>query len=519
MSAIITDQFRILGAKNFVSAATSESNSYYVFLGLPNPTDVASDWNTSPPAPKDSFDQEDDYWDTMVAMKKLSSGDIKRMTRKVSWSTGVTYDMYRHDITRDNLSRPSNSTNIYSANYFVVNSEFKVYICLQNGTDPENPNGKPSLDEPKFTDLEPRAAGVSGDGYVWKYLYTISPSDIVKFDSVNYIPVPSDWESTSDASISAVRDNAAVSGQIKIATIVNRGVAVGPPNTTYTRVPIRGNGSGAEATIVVNNSSQVESITISNGGSDYTFGTVDLVAGGVPIGTTTPIFNVIIPPRGGHGADIYRELGAFYVLLYSRIENDTQNPDFITGNEIARIGIIENPQQFGSTNTLTLDKASAVYALKLAGSATTTTTFTSDSLITQTVGVGSTAVGRVVSYDNNTGVLKYWQDKSNSGFTTVGAAITNPAYGFEQFEFTSSPGVGGTFVIEGGSNNLNIDTGFTGVSTVINNRTYYLGQSFNSGVSNPESKKYSGNIIFVDNRPEVTRSVNQKEDIKVILQF
>ena len=157
--------------------------------------------------------------------------------------------------------------------------------------------------------------------------------------------------------------------------------------------------------------------------------------------------------------------------------------------------------------------------MKLAGSATTTTTFTSDSLITQTVGVGSTAVGRVVSYDNNTGVLKYWQDKSNSGFTTVGAAITNPAYGFEQFEFTSSPGVGGTFVIQGGSNNLNIDTGFTGVSTVINNRTYYLGQSFNSGVSNPESKKYSGNIIFVDNRPEVTRSVNQKEDIKVILQF
>ena len=147
-----------------------------------------------------------------------------------------------------------------------------------------------------------------------------------------------------------------------------------------------------------------------------------MVAGGVPIGTTTPIFNVIIPPRGGHGADIYRELGAFYVLLYSRIENDTQNPDFITGNEIARIGIIENPQQFGSANTLTLDKASAVYALKL-GSATTTTTFTSDSLITQTVGVGSTAVGRVVSYDNNTGVLKYWQDKSNSGFTTVGELL------------------------------------------------------------------------------------------------
>ena len=348
--------------------------------------------------------------------------DIKRMTRKVSWSTGVTYDMYRHDITRDNLSRPSNSTNIYSANYFVVNSDFKVYICLQNGTDPENPNGKPSLDEPTFTDLEPRSAGVSGDGYVWKYLYTISPSDIIKFDSLSYIPVPNDWESTSDASISAVRDNASVSGQIKIATIVNRGVSIGPPNTTYTRVPIRGNGSGAEATIVVNNSSQVESITISNGGSGYTFGTVDLVAGGVPIGTTTPIFNVIIPPRGGHGADIYRELGAFYVLLYSRIENDTQNPDFITGNEIARIGIIENPQQFGSTNTLTLDKASAVYALKLLGLLHNYNIYIRFSDNTNSW-CWFYCVGRVVSYDNNTGVLKYWQDKSNSGFTTVGLLL------------------------------------------------------------------------------------------------
>ena len=54
---------------------------------------------------------------------------------------------------------------------------------------------------------------------------------------------------------------------------------------------------------------------------------------------------------------------------------------------------------------------------------------------------------------------------------------------------------------------------------MINNKTYYLGQDFTAGVANPEVKKYSGNIIYVDNRPSITRSVNQKEDIKVILQF
>jgi hypothetical protein len=106
-----------------------------------------------------------------------------------------------------------------------------------------------------------------------------------------------------------------------------------------------------------------------------------------------------------------------------------------------------------------------------------------------------------------------------SGFSAVGVAITNPTFGFDQVEFTSTPTSGGNLIITGGSTPLTIDTDFTGISTVINNRTYYLGQSFTNGLSNPEVKRHSGNIIYVDNRPSITRSSNQKEDIKVILQF
>jgi hypothetical protein len=140
-----------------------------------------------------------------------------------------------------------------------MNSDYRVYVCLYNGADPENNFiGSPSLDEPTFTDLEPRGAGSSGDGYIWKYLYTISPSQAIKFDSTNYIPVPSDWyTNTKDAPI---RDNAANSGQLKVVTIRNRGVGIGTANRTYTRVPIKGDGNGAEATIVINNDSKVESI-------------------------------------------------------------------------------------------------------------------------------------------------------------------------------------------------------------------------------------------------------------------
>ena len=38
MSAVVTDQFRILNANNFVDSVLNTANSYYVFVGLPNPS-------------------------------------------------------------------------------------------------------------------------------------------------------------------------------------------------------------------------------------------------------------------------------------------------------------------------------------------------------------------------------------------------------------------------------------------------------------------------------------------------
>ena len=519
MAAIITDQLRILNAKDFIASVASTSNSFYAFVGLPNPTDVDESWDSSPPDPRDNFNDENNYWDTMIALKKIDADDVKQVIRKITWQSGTTYDMYRHDVKAETPAKPSNAISLYEGNYYVMNSDFRVYICLQNGTNPESPNGRSSLDEPTFTDLEPREAGTSGDGYIWKYLYTIKPGDIVKFDSTNFMPVPKDWTTTTDANISAVRNNANTSGQLKIVTITNRGVGLGTANRIYTQVPIKGDGNGAECTISINNNSNVESVTISKGGSGYTFGTVDLVAGNVPTGTTAPVFDIIIPPQGGHGADVYRELGAKNTLIYSRIENDTENPDFITGNEIARIGLVQNPKAYSTLSNLELDKASATYALKLTGAGYSSATFTADSYITQTVGLGSTAVGRVVSYDQVTGVLKYWQDRSIAGFNTDGTKNTSPVYGFKLNRFSPSIVDGGSFNIIGGSTTLAIQTSFTGISTEINSRTYYLGQSFNDGVAQPEVEKYTGNIIYVDNRPSITRSSSQKEDIKIILQF
>ena len=62
MAAIITDQFRIINANNFMDDVTSGNNSYYAFLGLANPTIAGfgrtDTWNSTtipPPSPTDSI--------------------------------------------------------------------------------------------------------------------------------------------------------------------------------------------------------------------------------------------------------------------------------------------------------------------------------------------------------------------------------------------------------------------------------------------------------------------------------
>jgi len=522
MAAIITDQFRLSNSENFISQFTN--NSLYAFVGLTNSTDYninGVNWENTPPGPIDSFDNFNDIWDTVVALKKINSSDIKRVIPKRTWESGITYDMYRHDISRNNVSNPSRRTSLYESNYYVMNSDFRVYICLNNGVNPENTEGQPSIDEPKFTDLEPREAGTSGDGYIWKYLYTINSGDIIKFDSLFYIPVPDDWGGDEETALIKDNANSSISGQLKTIVIKDRGTSLGVPRTEKS-VPIVGDGTGATATIVIGQDNTVEDIIISSGGSGYTYGVVDYAVAGIN-GDTNPQFDVIIPPPGGHGFDIYRELGAKNVLIYSRIENDNLDPDFTTGNKVARIGLVKNPVSFGSTGSTDLiskQKVSNTYALKLTGinaNDVENATFAANSVIRQTQnssGIAYTAVGRVVNYDNNTGVLKYWQDRSNSGFTTGTYNLKNPEVYGQNWEFISS-----SDIIVGETSSLGIDTGFKGITTTINSQTYNLGQEFTDGLSNPEVKKYSGEMIYIDNRPSITRSVNQKEDIKIVLQF
>jgi len=520
MSAIVTDQFRILNTNNFVESIENSSNSYYVFVGLPNPSSVVgfgrqAGWDTNTPSPTDNLNYQNHVYDTMIFGKKITSENIRRVIRKVTWTQGDRYEMYRHDYSVSNPSPTTQSYRLYDANYFVVNSEYKVYICIDNGSSGINTSGNLSQDEPTFTDLEPSKAGESGDGYIWKYLFTVSPSDIIKFDSTEYITVPNSWQTTTDAQIQAVRENGDSTrndNQIKKVYIEDTGNNYS--NGLSQEFDILGDGNGATVLVdVVDN--KISNTTVSAGGKNYTYGMVDLgpINNNAVIAETPAKLIPIIPPSKGHGYDVYKELGTDKLLIYTRFDDSTK--DFPTDTKFAQIGIVKNPTSFGSTATFTESQYSSTYALKFSS---ITGTPTVGEKITQNVTSGK-AVGYVASYDSETKVLKYIRDRSLyfNNSTSDQTDYAGISTGSQVLNFESS-----TNSVTGSSSGFSgsIHIGFTGVSTnPTGNKVINFGVSFTAGLSNPEINKGSGEIIYIDNRPLISRNTRQKEDIKIILEF
>ena len=78
----------------------------------------------------------------------------------------------------------------------------------------------------------------------------------------------------------------------------------------------------------------------------------------------------------------------------------------------------------------------------------------------------------------------------------------------------------GSFVLSGQTvDNLEVDTTFSAESITIGQRSESLGHAFVNGVANPEIKKFSGEIIYIDNRAPVTRTASQKEEVKIVIEF
>lgn len=514
MAALITDEFRLFNADNFIDSVNDPNNSYYIFVGLPNPVGNAfgrtDDWNADPPAPIDNFTYIRSCYDWMMYGRRITPANIRRVIRRIDWNKGSRYEQYRDDYSVFNVSPNTSATRLYDSNYYVVNSDFRVYICLSNGSTGANPKGNGSEDEPTFVDTEPSAAGSSGDGYIWKYLFTVSPADVIKFDSTEYITVPSNWLESTDPQVASIREsgNSEVNdSQIK-QIYIDKGGA-GYAGGVGQAMTIIGDGEGGQAIIDVN-SGTITNAVVAKGGKGYSWGLVDLGPINANASKAAKL-DVIIPPSKGHGYNIYEELGTDRILLYARFDDSTQ--DFPIDTQFAQIGLIRNPTISGSDTVFsenTFTSANSIKILSNSGGVEI------GEVIVQSTTEGQ-AKGYVVSYDEETQVLKYIQDRSlyfnpvtndnqdYSGISTSGQKI--------QFESSGSP-VTSTSGFLG-----SIDTTFNGSTITIANKAVELGVEFTNGLADSEINKQSGEILYLDNRPLVPRNPRQKEDVKIILEF
>ena len=229
----------------------------------------------------------------------------------------------------------------------------------------------------------------------------------------------------------------------------------------------------------------------------------------------------IIPPSKGHGHDLYKELGTDRVLLYARF--DDSDKDFPTDTAFAQISVVKNPLRVNSTNVFDDNQFCGTNAIKLLDDGTIAgeNFLTIGKKITQSVtvdGKSVTAEGYVASYDETTKVIKFFQDRSQNFHPStydqqdyVGVSSEGRRYSFD----SSGPKV---FTGDGFSGK--IDNGYTGITTnPSGNKNINLGVQFTQGLAEPEINKASGDVIYLDNRPIVTRDARQKEDIKIILEF
>ena len=96
-------------------------------------------------------------------------------------------------------------------------------------------------------------------------MFTVPPGDIIKFDSTEYISVPSNWPTASTTQIQAVRENGdstVNNNQIRKIYIEKQGFGY-QTNLSGVEVDIIGDGSGAKVVIDTDSEGKITKAIIS----------------------------------------------------------------------------------------------------------------------------------------------------------------------------------------------------------------------------------------------------------------
>lgn len=521
MAAIITEKFRLHNAQQFFESFNEtgdETNSsldstYYFFIGKTSSYIDADNYNVAntvsdsvPPVPQDDVTSEMYSWDSMIAAKRITSADVTYALPRRNWTNDTLYDMYEHDVRPpsglDVNGNPASggAESLWFSNYFFMTSEYKVYKVLDNngganyvGTEPTSESTEPFL---------------SDGGYLLKYMYTLSVEQIDKFLTSDFIPVPSDVTANP------------VAGRIHVVRVTG---GTGYIDGTY-YTPINGDGSGGVVKIVVSGgtiqpfgNSAVTTEVLNNGvvgenNTGYTYGYVDLTNVYEELelqtsddmganGTNPPglggAIEVIISPRGGHGANLVEELGGHFVMMNVKM-TQAEGDDFTISNDFRQLGIVVNPANWGSPESIATESTRRqTFAIKF-GQAPSTD-FIIDEKITQNI---TGAVGRVVDWDSTNNILYYVQERHSN----YGVDSTNNYVAFS-----------GTNLVTGALSNA-----FETPSVVTSETVTLTGGNdieFSSGYCNPELQPDTGKIIYFENRRPISRAADQTEDIKITIEF
>ena len=160
-------------------------------------------------------------------------------------------------------------------------------------------------------------------------------------------------------------------------------------------------------------------------------------------------------------------------MVDSRITGN-ESGFFTTENEFRQVGLVRDPLQSANANAFftsdLADQSNKITVSSVAG------TFQADEKVFQGDSLAnSTANGVVIDFLNNNRLR------------------LNQLSG----EFVSN-------------STVNSITGVTSGATAV---------IVANGVSNADMKPYSGDILYIENRTNVTRSTNQIEDFKIVLEF
>jgi len=504
MAAIITEKFSLHNAEQFFESFTEASpHVYYVLFGKTTPYTATTSGGTDliPPAPANDVSNEYYMWDQATAGKKIDgTSDISYAIIRRDWENNTIYDRYEDNVSANNLTT-SGKNNLYESTFYFRTSDRRVYKVMDNNGGIAYSGSEPTSESNSL---------FSQGGYILKYIYTITAAEQTKFLTLDFIPV------STNTTVSA----AAVDGKIE-SLIVTAGS--GYTNGTY-YTPINGDGvnagtsSGAIVSFVVSGG-RIEKFglisssdtVVHDGGAGYRFGTVTLtdatvftdaalttnVATNVINGGAAGAIQVVISPKNGHGYDAVTELGGHYVMMNAQFDG-AERDDLLIGNDFRNIFIVTSPTTYGTSNLATDQTVRQTYATKLV-SASQSGTFVADEKITQ---ASTAAVGRVVEYDATNKIIYYNQERySDYGTNSVGV--------FALFSGANS--------ITGATSNASGIPDLTADSAVTLANSFTI--TFTNGYANPELQPDSGNIIYTENASPKSRSAEQLDDYKIIVEF